>query len=219
MRQGDAGDSVYVVLEGRAKVTVDTVDGRAVVLVILGRGDLIGEFEALEGVRVRSASIVALESMVVLVLSAAEFLDYLLGHPPASLALVRSTIRRLGAADRRRVGRTAMDSPYALARFLVEVIDRGRSADRDGFEVDIPLAQHELASLIGVSRNSMVRAFSTLRSLGLVATANQTIRVLDVAGLRQYVQSPPTLAARPQAHDGQHSRERPVAATAQATIT
>src|SRR5689334_14677759 len=117
MRQGDAGDSVYVVLEGRAKVTVDTVDGRAVVLVILGRGDLIGEFEALEGVRVRSASIVALESMVVLVLSAAEFLDYLLGHPPASLALVRSTIRRLGAADRRRVGRTAMDSPYGLARF------------------------------------------------------------------------------------------------------
>jgi len=207
MRQGDTSDSVCVVLEGRAKVSVDTADGRNVVLVILGPGDLIGEFEALVDVRTRSASIVALESMVTLVMSAPAFLDYLLAHPAASLALVRSTIRRLGAADRRRVGRTAMDSSYALAKFLVEMIDRGRSGDRDRVEVDVPLAQHELASLIGVSRNSMVRALSSLRSLGLVATTNQTVRVLDVAGLQQYVQSPPASAGRPQALDGRRTRD------------
>jgi CRP/FNR family cyclic AMP-dependent transcriptional regulator len=93
-----------------------------------------------------------------------------------------------------------------LAKFLVEVIDRGRSGDRDGVEVDVPLAQHELASLIGVSRNSMVRALASLRSLGLVATTDQTVRVLDIAGLQQYVESPPASAGRPQAPDG---RRRP----------
>jgi CRP/FNR family transcriptional regulator, cyclic AMP receptor protein len=199
MRQGDPTDAVCVVLEGRAKITVDTVDGRTIVLGILGPGDLVGEFEALFDVPTRSASIVALEPMVALVMSGAVFLDYLLAHPAASLALVKSTIRRLGAADRRRVGRTAMDSSYALARFLVEMIDRGRAADDRGVEVDIPLAQHELASLIGVSRNSMVRALSSLRSLGLVETTNQTVCVLDVDGLRDYVQSPPVTAARARA--------------------
>jgi hypothetical protein len=37
----------------------------------------------------------------------------------------------------------------------------------------------------------MVRALSSLRSLGLVAITNQTVRVLDVAGVRAYVDSPP----------------------------
>jgi len=101
-----------------------------------------------------------------------------------------------------------MDASYALAKFLVEMIDRGRSADRTGVEVEVPLAQHELASLIGVSRNSMVRALSSLRSLGLVATTNQTVRVLDAAGLQQYVQSPPAAAGRPRAPDTWTTRDR-----------
>lgn len=100
-----------------------------------------------------------------------------------------------------------MDSSHALAKFLVEMIDRGRSGDRNDVEVDVPLAQHELASLIGVSRNSMVRALSSLRSLGLVATTNQMVRVLDVAGLQQYVQSPPVSAGRPQAPDGRRTHD------------
>jgi len=189
-RQGDSSDTVCVVLEGRAKVTVDTVDGRTVVLGILGPGDLIGELEALVDLPSRSASIVALESMVVLAVSGKAFVDFLLAHPAASLALVRTTIRRLGAADRRRVGRTAVDAPHALAKFLVELIERGRSADPNGVEVGVPLAQHELASLIGVSRNSMVRALSSLRALGLIATTGQAVSILDVAGLLEFARSP-----------------------------
>jgi CRP/FNR family cyclic AMP-dependent transcriptional regulator len=190
MRQGDATDSVCLVLEGRAKVQVDTADGRTVVLLVVGPGDVLGEFEALSDVPTRAASIVALEPMVGLVMRRTAFRDYLLAHPTASLALVLATIGRLDAADRRRVGRTAVDSPHALARFLVELIDRGGSGEGSGVEVDIPLAQHELASLIGVSRNSVVRALSSLRSLRLVATTGPTVRILDVAGLRRYAQSP-----------------------------
>jgi CRP-like cAMP-binding protein len=189
VRQGDPSNSVCVVLEGRAKITVDTADGRTVVLAVLGPGDLFGDFEALEDMPTRTASIVALDPIVVLAMSGTAFCEFLLAHPAASIALVRSTIRRLGAADRRRVGRTAMDASYALAKFLVELIDRGRSADRSDVEVEVPLPQHDLASLIGVSRNSMVRALTSLRSLGLVATTNQTVRILDLAGLREYVDS------------------------------
>jgi len=194
MRQGDASDWVFVVLEGRAKITVDTVDGRTVVLDVLGPGDVLGEFDILADLPSRTASSAALDPIVGIAMSGTGFRDYLLAHPAASLALVRATIRRLDAADRRRIGRTAMDSSYALAKFLVELVDRGVSADRTGVEVDVPLAQHELASLIGVSRNSMVRAISRLRSLGLVATTKPTVRILDVPGLRQYVESPRTPA-------------------------
>jgi CRP-like cAMP-binding protein len=190
MRQDDPSDSVCIVLEGRTKVTLDTADGRTVILDVFGPGDVLGEFEALGGAAARAASIVALDPVVGLVITRKAFRDYLLAHPAASLALVRAMIRRLDAADRRRIARTASDASHALARFLVELIDRGGSSDRSDVEVDVPLAQHELASLIGVSRNSMVRALTSLRSLGLVATTRQTVRILDVAGLRRYAQAP-----------------------------
>jgi len=189
MRQGDAGDFVCIVVEGRVKLALDTVDGREIVLDVLGPGDMVGEFEALGDDLIRTASVIALDSVVGLVMNRTEFRDYLLAHPAASLALVRATIRRLDAADRRRIGRTGIDASHALAKYLVELVDRGDSAEGSLVEVDVPLAQHELASLIGVSRNSMVRALSSLRSFGLVDTRKSTVRILDVAGLRRYAQS------------------------------
>jgi len=152
---------------------------------------MVGEFEALGDHVMRAASVIALDSVVGLVMSRTEFRDYLLAYPAASLALVRATIQRLDTADRRRIGRTGIDASHALARYLVELVDQGDSAEGSLVEVDVPLAQHELASLIGVSRNSMVRALSSLRSLGLVDLRKSTVRILDVAGLRRYAQSPP----------------------------
>ena len=126
MRQGDAGDFVCIVVEGRVKLALDTVDGRGIILDVLGPGDMVGEFEALGDHVMRAASVIALDSVVGLVMSRTEFRDYLLAYPAASLALVRATIQRLDTADRRRIGRTGIDASHALARYLVELVDQGR---------------------------------------------------------------------------------------------
>lgn len=186
MRQGDPSDAVCVVIEGRMKITLDTADGRAIVLDVFGPGDVLGEFEAFGGYITRAAGAMALDPVVCQVLTRAEFLDYLRAHPSGAIGLVRVLIRRLGAADRRRISGTSMDAPHALARFLVELADAHGPPDDGAIELDVPLAQHELASLIGVSRNSMVRALSTLRSRRLLATTRGTIRILDAAALRRY---------------------------------
>jgi CRP-like cAMP-binding protein len=186
MRQGDPSDSVAIILEGRAKITLDTADGRVILLDVFGPGEVVGEFEAFGGYASRAAGVVALDAVVCRTLTRAQFLDYLMAHPAGAIGLVRMMIRRLGAADRRRISGTSMNASYALARFLIELADGYGPADASAIELDLPLAQHELASLIGVSRNSIVRALSTLRSRRLVATGQGTIRVLDADALRQY---------------------------------
>ena len=191
MSQGDESDFVVVVLEGEVKVTLDTPDGREVVLNIYGHGDVVGEFEALGGYTTRTANVVALETIGCRVLTKQAFLDYLMAHPGASLALVRLMIRRLAAADRRRVDATTADASHTLATFLIELVRWDGAAGEDAPEVHFPLAQHDLASLLGVSRNSIVRALSRLRSRNLVVTSRGTIRIVNVPALRRYVESPP----------------------------
>jgi CRP/FNR family transcriptional regulator, cyclic AMP receptor protein len=186
--QGDRGDAAFVLLEGRVKVTIDTVDGREIVLSVLGGGDLFGEWEAIDTEpRERAAGVVALQPVLCRVVTAEDFRGFLGSHPDASLALVRWIIGEFTNADRRRIHGTLRDTPHRLADFLLELSNRGGISDGDAVDVDIPLAQHELASLIGVSRNSVVRALATLRTHRLVTTTRHRITIRDLGALRRYV--------------------------------
>jgi CRP/FNR family transcriptional regulator, cyclic AMP receptor protein len=188
IRQGDATDSVVVVLEGQVKIRVDTPDGREIVHAVYGPADIVGEFEAIGDYTTRAADVVALGTVTSRVISRDVYLDYLLGHPAASLALVRILIRRLGAADRRRIAATAAAATNALARYLVELADSTRQSNAAPAQITVQLAQHDLASLIGVSRNSLVRALAMLRSRSLITTEGRTITIVDEAALRGYAE-------------------------------
>jgi CRP-like cAMP-binding protein len=182
LMQGARDDTVCVVLEGRVKVTLDTPDGREVVLAVLGPGDLLGEFEAIEPELVsRIASNVALEPVECRVFAADDLRRFLVAHPAAALELLRLTIRKLRTGDQRRVDATALDASHRLAHFLVERADAHREP-----ELDIALTQEELASLIASSRESVVRALTALRTRGLIETGRRQITIRDMDGLRAY---------------------------------
>jgi len=180
--QGARDDIVCVVLEGRVKVTLDTPDGREVVLAVLGPGDLLGEWEAIDPELVsRAASEVALEPVECRVFTADDLCRFLVAHPAAALQLLRLTIRNFLTADRRRVDATALDASHRLAHFLVERADAQRES-----ELDIALTQEELASLLASSRESVVRALTVLRTRGLIETGRRQITIRDIEGLRAY---------------------------------
>jgi CRP/FNR family transcriptional regulator, cyclic AMP receptor protein len=180
--QGARDDTVFVVLQGRVKVTLDTPDGHEIVLAVLGPGDLLGEFEAIEPELVsRNASNVALEPVECHVFGADDLRRFLVAHPAAALELLRLTIRKVCAADRRRVDATALDTSHRLAHYLVE-----RADSQNEPELDIALTQEELASHIASSRESVVRALAALRTRGLIETGRRQITIRDMEGLRAY---------------------------------
>ncbi len=185
--QGDHSDAVLILLEGRVKVAVDTEDGREIVLSVLGPGDLIGEFEAIDNDGgPRTAGNAALEPVECVAIPGSAFRGFLASHPAAFVALLQIVMQRLRAADRRRIDSGSLDTGHRLARYLLELVDQAGSPARSGISIDIPLTQQEVASLIAASRDSVVRAMTTLRSRGLVITNRRAITVVDVEGLRRF---------------------------------
>jgi CRP/FNR family transcriptional regulator, cyclic AMP receptor protein len=55
----------------------------------------------------------------------------------------------------------------------------------DGVDIDIPLTQQELASLIASSRESIVRSLRSLRARRLVTTGRRRITIRDLDRLRR----------------------------------
>lgn len=86
VRQGEAGDSLFVVLRGRARVDVEGEQGRTATVARRGPGEVFGEMSLLTG-EPRSASVIALEEMAVAILGHDAFSALLLAEPAIAEAL------------------------------------------------------------------------------------------------------------------------------------
>src|SRR3954447_22612879 len=78
-REGDSGDTCYVIREGAVRVTRRHSDGRMITLAELRPGDIFGEL-AMFGGETRSASVEALESTRALAILAGDLRRIILQH-------------------------------------------------------------------------------------------------------------------------------------------
>jgi putative peptide zinc metalloprotease protein len=83
--EGDAGDRLYLIVEGRAEASTTGPSG-TVPLATLESGELFGEIALLEPGGRRQATVTALEDLLLLSLHAADFQRVLYAHPAASSA-------------------------------------------------------------------------------------------------------------------------------------
>jgi CRP-like cAMP-binding protein len=177
---------VILIRSGQVKVFHTTEDGREPVLGVRGAGDLVGELAALDAdIGGRGATVVAMGAVEAQQISAAQFIEFLNTHPAATMALLRMVVGRLRSADRRRVEYGGFETTSRLAHLLAELAhDSDPDDGADG--VEIHASQHELAAMIGASRESVARALARLRDEGLVESRRRGVLLLDVDALGRH---------------------------------
>ena len=92
-RQGEEGDSAFIILEGEADIRVSTPDGERTVA-RLGQHSIVGEIAILCDVP-RTATVAAATEMDVLTVSKDDFLRLLKEFPDMSLEVMRTLVQRL----------------------------------------------------------------------------------------------------------------------------
>lgn len=187
MLEGDRGDHALLILGGRVKIVTTTSDGRESLMAVRGEGELVGELNALAGGDApRSASVCALDDVVVRSLPAAEFLRFLEAHPSACFRLMRQLATRLRESTTQHAGAAGYDMLHRVARALVDQAGRVDSPSGGDIDVGQGLSQRDLAGLVAGSPKSVSRALTSLRALGLVSTSRRSIVVHDVDRLRRF---------------------------------
>lgn len=184
LTEGSVSSLVVVLQSGRVKVSSVTDRGDEVLLAVRSRGDLLGEFSALDG-EPCSATVTALDPVEALVVGAAEFRAFLEAHPAVALQLLEMLTRRLRDADRKRVEFGAADTTGRVSSRLVELADRFGQPTQHGVRISVPLTQEELAGWVGSSREAVSKALRALRARGWIETRRKAIVVIDLAALRR----------------------------------
>jgi predicted acylesterase/phospholipase RssA/CRP-like cAMP-binding protein len=111
-RQGDAGDSAYLVLTGRLRV-VRRDDGAEEVLADAVHGEIVGELALLTG-EDRSATVYAVRDSAVARIAAADFEALLRAQPGASLPIMRFLAGRLRRFTVERRATPAAEATIAI---------------------------------------------------------------------------------------------------------
>ncbi len=137
--QGDPGDSLYVLRQGRAKVVLIGEDGREVILGVLEPGAHFGELALIDD-QPRSAHVIAMEDSQLLILRREDFRRRVEANPTVAWALLTELSRRLRRADQKIGGLVLLDVPGRISRLLLDL-----SAESSNGMIEKPLTHQTIA--------------------------------------------------------------------------
>jgi CRP-like cAMP-binding protein len=176
-QESDEGDSLMVILSGQVKVVLISRDGKEIILSILKGGDFVGEMSLLDG-EPRSATVIAMKESELLIIQRNVFLKQVEENPSIAKAVLEEMSRRIRRADDRIGGLILLDVYGRVASFLLELARNEGKRIEEGILIEKRPTQQEIASMIGVSRETVSRVLNHLNRRGLIAVSGKSIIVL-----------------------------------------
>ena len=175
--EGDAANGVLILRKGRAKVTMNSEEGRTVILYLAAPGELLGLSSAISGTA-HQVSAVAIEPCHLDLIRRDSFLDFLNRHEERFRAAldelsmqhscILNAIRRLSLAPSLLAN---------MARFLLGLNcpEAGPLTDK----IQLRLTQEEIAQQLGTTRESVTRTLSKLRKNDIIEQHGHSILIRD----------------------------------------
>ena len=181
-QEGEPGDRLYIVLEGKIKLTHASGDGRESLLMVLGPGDMFGELSLFDP-GPRTATAVAVTDSEVLGLGNTDLRPWLNGRPEVAQALLQALAHRLRRTNEIMSDLVFADVPGRVAKALIELGEKFGSRSATGLVVNHDLTQEELAQLVGASRETVNKALADFASRGWIRLETRCVEIFDIERL------------------------------------
>lgn len=178
LSEEEPGSALFVIEEGKVKVTRSSNDGKEVILAIINESDFFGEMALLDGMA-RSATVTALEDSKLFIIQRNEFLELLKSYPEVSIVLLTELTKRLRASSMKVKALSLKDAEGKVATVLLELADQIGKIRQGVVEVDHLPYQQELANMAGTSRETISRTLHSFAKKGLIELDGSKLRIVD----------------------------------------
>ena len=178
-KEGDDGEHLYVIVDGKLKLGTSSGDGRENLLSILGPGEMFGELSLFDpGPRTSTAT--AVTDAKLLSLSHEKVIPWLKQNPEVSLQLLTRLSQRLRRTNEAVGDLVFSDVPGRVAKALIDLGDRFGKTTPEGLLVNHDLTQEELAQLVGASRETVNKALADFAGRGWLKLDGRSVLIADV---------------------------------------
>ncbi len=173
--ENEQGDSFFMILSGRVKVTILGDDGREVILSMLGPGDFFGEMSLLDH-EPRSATAIAAEDTELLCLARTDF-EKVATKRTITAALIKTLTARLRHANHQIQTLALLDVYGRVARVILDMAKEEGRRLKDGRIAFRRATHQELANRIGTTRETVTRMLKDLERQGMIRIEGKEIVV------------------------------------------
>ncbi|OPF63383.1 MULTISPECIES: Crp/Fnr family transcriptional regulator [Hydrogenophaga] len=180
IQEGESGDTIYIVLQGRLRAFLGDGNGKELTLGFYGPLEYVGEM-SLDG-GPRSANVEAVDATTCSVISRAVLLNYIAQHPEFALELMARLIRRARLATE-SAGNVALIDVYGrLVRLLNQLAQEPEASGER--RLSERLTHQELAQHLACSREMVSRLLKDLETGGYIAVRERWIWLLKALPAR-----------------------------------
>jgi CRP/FNR family cyclic AMP-dependent transcriptional regulator len=174
IQEGETGDTLYIVLQGRLRAYLADTSGKELTLGLYGPLEYVGEM-SLDG-GPRSANVEALEGSLCSVVRRETLLAYIASHPEFALELMGRLIRRARLATESARSVALIDVYGRLVRLLNQL---ACEPDPQGLRALRERITHQaMAQHLACSREMVSRLMRDLETGGYVAVRERCIWLL-----------------------------------------
>lgn len=184
---GDPGGLLYIITDGKVKISNSTADGQEALLAILGTGDFFGELALLDD-SPRSATAEAIEPTETLTLHREEFVRFLHQNPDFAYHVMHTLAKRIRHLNDQISDVFFLDLNGRLARTLLNLAERHGRPLENGTLIDISLTQTDLAEMTGATRVSINKTLGRFRRAKWVRLKGRHLILEDEQALRNLIQ-------------------------------
>jgi CRP/FNR family transcriptional regulator len=178
--EGQDPRGVFVVCNGRLKLSTSSSQGKSVIVRVAESGEVIGLPATLSG-KPYDLTAEALEPVQANFIHRGAFLAFLHHHADAAVrvAEILSQIYHNTLSEVRYLGLSA-STPQRLARFLLD-----QSQENSRSRLTLTLTHREMADIIGSSRETITRLFARFRTSGWIEVRGSALILKDRRALEQ----------------------------------
>jgi CRP-like cAMP-binding protein len=174
---GDPSRQVYLLKEGRVKISRISEEGRELTLALLGPGEIFGELEALDDLP-RDTLAEALDDTQLCIIHKELFLEMIRRRPELSFRLTKLIGFRMRRIESRVEDLVFRDVPARLAHLLIDLSKNYGKASPQGICLQIKITHQEIANLIGSIRETVSAALGEFKKEGLITFEGRRIILL-----------------------------------------
>ena len=184
--QGDPGDEMYLLLQGRIRICCESLTGREITLAVLSDGGFFGEMVLLDG-EARSATAIAESNGQLLVLRRSDFQTFLQASPKAGISLLAFLSKRLRRSNEKIQDLALLTVRERLAALLYDMAQKeGEPRDSEpGVLLPKGVTHKSLSGLLGTTRETVSRMCQELKLSGTIEQQGRRLAILDLDALHQ----------------------------------
>lgn len=171
--QGDPGDSLHLVRQGMFAIRASTPSGPILIVDILVRGDVFGEFAVFSNQRRRTTSVNALSSGATIAVEREQLRAAIGFRPELAEELIATIIEKAESTTHRLVEMLHVPAELRVLRALLSM------ATKEEGSSPVRLTQDELASFAATTRPTANRVLRQEAQRGTVELSRGQVMLLD----------------------------------------